>query len=96
MSNLMGNTNLYGLSVGLNRSFINNTLVLTFPVSLQRNDNSVNSAWVFTSSVVLNYRLLKNHSFSFNFNYIGNYSDDKLISPSFNEYKGAIQYIFTF
>jgi len=96
MTNNFGKTELYGVSVGFNRSFLKNKLVFTLPICLQRNDNKANKSWVFTTTSSLNYQLHKQHSFSFNFNYIGNFSDDKLISPSFNEYKGALQYIFTF
>ncbi|MEI6349019.1 MAG: hypothetical protein WCP69_13820 [Bacteroidota bacterium] len=96
MTNQLGTINLYGLSAGINRNFMKNTLTLALPICLQRNSNNLNSAWILTTSVGVNYKLPKHHSLSLMLNYIGNYSDNTLVSPTFNEIKGALQYIYTF
>ena len=96
MTNKLATINLYGVSAGINQTLFKNALSITLPVTLQRNSSKVNSAWILTTSVGLNYRFKKQHNISFSYNYIGNYSDNIQTSPTFNEYKGALQYTFTF
>jgi hypothetical protein len=96
MTNQLGTINLYGLSAGINRNFMKNTLTLGLPICFQRNSNNLNSAWILTTTIGINYRLPKHHNLSFMLNYIGNFSDNSLASPTFNEIKGTLQYIYTF
>lgn len=96
MINKLTTVNLYGISVGINKTLLKNALSLSLPFTIQRSNSKVNSAWVLTTSIGVNYKLKKHHNFSFNYNFIGNYSDNPQASPTFKEYKGALQYIFTF
>lgn len=96
MINKLTTVNLYGISVGINKTLLKNTLSLSLPFTLQRNNSKASSAWILTTSIGVNYKLKKHHNFSFNYNFIGNYSDNPQTSPTFKEYKGALQYIFTF
>jgi hypothetical protein len=96
MVNKLTTVDLYGISVGVNKTLMENALSLSLPFTLQRNNSKANSAWIVTATIGINYKLKKHHNFAFNYNFIGNYSDNEQASPTFKEYKGALQYSFTF
>ena len=91
---------LLGGTIGLSKSFLKNKLSVNVPLSLQRNTCNGSSGLIMNAGSTMSYRPFKKHSFSFNFNYIGNLRA-ATISPgirqsAFHEFRGVVGYVFTF
>jgi hypothetical protein len=94
-NNLYKNT-LSGVTAGVNKVMANNKLVVSWNNSFMLNKINSSNGFVFNTMGSANYRFLKNNSISLNFYFIHNNSGSGSTTPSYNEYKGDLSYVYSF
>jgi hypothetical protein len=84
-----------GFALGASKSFFNNKLSVSVPLSLQNNRCNGVSGLILNASGSVGYRPFKKHSLNLTINYINNLTST-VLSPAFGELRGVLAYVFTF
>ncbi len=96
MENDNFNNRLIGGSLNLSKLFLKDKLSLNLNNTFMFNELNKEKGTILNVFFACNYRITNSHSLSLNFNLIKNSFNSSSISPSFNEIRGDIRYVYTF
>ncbi len=96
MENSNFNNRLIGGSLNLSKLLLKDKLSLSTNNSFMFNELNKEKGTILNTSLACNYRISNSHSVSMNFNFIKNSFGNSTITPSFNEIRGNIRYVYTF
>jgi len=96
LSSFAGQNKANGVSAGISRSLKDGRFIAGFSNSLQWAEVQKIRGTIYNASVNSSFRLKKHHTFRFSAYYTKSTYPDGFISPSFNELKGDLSYVFTF
>ncbi len=96
LDNFSGRYHGFGGTLGVSKPLLKNKLNLSWNNALTRSSGSGDKFWVFNSNVLSTYNVTRHHSIRLNLYYTGNYTGSGSVSPSFNEFKGDMSYVYTF
>ena len=96
MSSSTATSTGYGGSLGVTKSLAGDKLSLSWTNSVTRNKMPGGSGYVLNSNLSGNYRLSSHHAFRLSLFYTGNQMDSGAQNPSFTEFKGDLNYVYTF
>ena len=85
-----------GGTIGVSKNMLKDKLSLSWSNSLVHTDAQSNGTWVFNSTIISNYTINSHHALRLNIYYTGNFNSSNSVSPTFNEYKGDLSYVYTF
>lgn len=94
--NLLGTGTNTGITVGGNKSLLDDKLNIGLNNAVMRSDTPGAKGWILNINLNATYRVNAHHSMRLNGYYTGNYFPDGSSVPSFNEFKGDLMYVYTF
>jgi hypothetical protein len=92
---MLGKSSNYGLSWGLSKSFLKDKLSSSFSNVLNIASSDDSHGIIININASANYALTEHHSFGASVYYNNNTSKSEY-TPSFNEFRGSLNYIFRF
>jgi hypothetical protein len=95
-SNYLTDITGVGGTIGVTKSFLKDKLALSWNNSLVHTDIQPNGTWVFNSNIISSYNINTHNALRFNFYYTGNFTQSNTTTPTFNEFKGDLSYVYTF
>jgi hypothetical protein len=96
VDNFNGKTTGFGGTLGVSKPFLKGKLNLAWNNACMHSGSSGNTAWVINSNILGAYTVNRHHSLKLSLYYTGNFTGAGSASPTFNEFKGDMSYVFTF
>jgi hypothetical protein len=86
-----------GTNLGVNKTFLKNKLNTSISASYSTNSfNNTNNGFTLQGRFNIGYRLDKHHRLQLQLTHVVNESISALVSRSFNEFTGTLQYVYSF
>jgi hypothetical protein len=96
LKNNLYSNNIDGTTAGLSKVLAKDQLTLNWINSFMVNKINSDKGFVLNSALSANYRFAQKHAFNLNVNYIKNSFAKNSSTPSYNEIRGDMSYVFTF
>jgi hypothetical protein len=96
LKNSVYKNSMSGFMFGLAKTMLSDALSINWNNSFMINKINADKGSIFNMTLSANYRFAKKHTINLNMNYIKNSFDIKSTTPSYNEIRGDLSYVFTF
>ncbi len=96
LHNYIADNKASGFTAGVAGLAAKDKLSLSWSNTLMRSEYMQNKGWIFTTNFTAAYKHSKHHQFRAGIYYTGNHYQQNASTPSFNEIKGDMSYVYSF